>query len=250
MTLTIRQVASAVVDQAGDEIDGKALSRPQLRFSDGVNLTYVIDVDIGEKTPLKAVPIARGNRALSYADAGAALRLRRTGAGQFTVVGFSKQQPGTYTELLVDIDTLAIGAPIDRTIAGRPLTYGELATLGGGYGIAPYGATGVFIGGVLQDAPAPTPAPAPSPSPSPSGTPAIYVVGGGAFAVGAELAVDTGTLSGVSAYQWIRADGSTSTDVGSAATYPTTSADGERVISCVITHTGGTTAALGVYIDP
>lgn len=146
----LQKITAAQIGHAADEIDGKALTRPLLSYTDGESLTYVIDVDIGEKTPLKSVPIARGNRSLVYAEAGSALRLRRTSTGQFQVIGFSKEAPGTYTQIGVALDTLAIGAPQDISISARPLTYEELATLGGGYGVAPYGAIGVFVGGVLQ----------------------------------------------------------------------------------------------------
>lgn len=149
-TSLLKKVAAKQASQLADEIDGKALTRPMLTYTDGSNLTYVVDVDIGQKAPLKSVPIARGNRSLVYADAGSALRLRRTSTGQFQVVGFSKEAPGTYFQVAVNLDTLAIGAPVDMSLSARPLTYDELHTLGGGYGVTPYGAIGQFVGGVLD----------------------------------------------------------------------------------------------------
>lgn len=142
-------LTQAEIRDAAAEMDGKVLTRPALLVTDGSAETYACDVDCGLGQPLRNVPIAPGNRALVYADVGAAVRLRRDTAGRYEVVGFSKTQPGTYTRIEVDIATAALGAPQSVGIRSRPLTYEELATLGGGYGIAPYGAVGIFQGDTL-----------------------------------------------------------------------------------------------------
>lgn len=143
-------IAQAEIRDAADELDGKILTRPALLVTDGENLLYAVDVDIGQKVPLKNVPIARGNFNLLYADAGNACRLRRSASGQYEVVGFSKEQPGTYTRIPISLDDLTLGPVEDITISARPLQYGELADFGG-YGMAPYGAVAVFRGNTLLE---------------------------------------------------------------------------------------------------
>jgi len=143
-------IAQAEIRDAADELDGKILTRPALLVTDGDNLLYAVDVDIGQKVPLKNVPIARGNFDLLYADAGNACRLRRSASGQYEVVGFSKEQPGTYTRIPIDLDDLTLGPVEDITISARPLQYGELADFGG-YGMAPYGAVAIFRGDTLLE---------------------------------------------------------------------------------------------------
>ena len=99
------------------ELDGQILTRPALMVADGTGLTWGADVDIGQKhidpnngdeviAPLRNVAIANGVRELVYADAGSAVRLRRSGSGRFEIVGFSKRRPGTYTRVSVTIPEL------------------------------------------------------------------------------------------------------------------------------------------------
>jgi len=143
-------ITQAEIRDAADELDGKILTRPALLVTDGANLIYAVDVDIGQKVPLKNVPIARANGDLLYADAGNACRLRRSASGQYEVVGFSKELPGTYTRIAVDLTDLALGPVEDITISARPLQYGELADFGG-YGMVPYGAVAIFRGSTLLE---------------------------------------------------------------------------------------------------
>jgi len=143
-------LTQAEIRDAAEELDGKILTRPALLVTDGANLLYAVDVDIGQKSPLKNVPIARGNRDLLYADAGNACRLRRSASGQYEVVGFSKEQPGTYTRVAVDLGDLTLGPVEDISITARPLQYGELVDFGG-YGMTPYGAVAIFRGGTLLE---------------------------------------------------------------------------------------------------
>lgn len=139
------------IAKRSDEIDGKVLSRPALLLTDGESLVYAVDVDIGEAgKALKNVPLARANKDLMYADAGNPCRLRRTDAGRWEVIGFSKEMPGTYIRFAVSLADLSFGPIENLTLDTRPLTYAEIVTYGG-YGSLPYGALGIFKGGILQE---------------------------------------------------------------------------------------------------
>jgi hypothetical protein len=101
------------------------------------------------------VPIAAANKDLIYAEVGSAVRLRRSDSGRWEVVGFSKRRIGTYTRVGVSIPDpgfdpipYTLESPVDIGLTARVLTYDELITYGG-YGAIPYGATGIFRGGVL-----------------------------------------------------------------------------------------------------
>ncbi len=99
---------------------------------------------------LRDVPIARNNRELVFADAGAAVTLTRTANGRYMVTGLSNELPGTYTVFTVDLGTFAFGPVVDLSLSARPLTLGELSTFGT-FGVIPLGVTGLFKGGVLQE---------------------------------------------------------------------------------------------------
>lgn len=156
----------AEIDQSQRELDGTTLTRPTLLITDGMSLTYGVDVDVGIKaidnnsgdevvTPLRNVPIAAANKDLIYTDVGSAVRLRRSDSGRWEVVGFSKRRVGTYTRTGVVIPEpgfdpipYTIGTPENIGLVARALAYDELITYGG-YGVVPYGATGIFRDGVL-----------------------------------------------------------------------------------------------------
>ena len=204
-------IAKRSAAQTMIELNGRVLTRPALLTTDGLSLTYAVDVDIGSgaqgglkfqgvynadandpelpdpswqnigyyykvnvagggwqvndwivsdgsiwykltslNETLKNVPLARANVDLLYAEVGNPCRLRRTANGQWEVIGFSKEMPGTYTRFGVNLTDLTFGPVEDFTVVARPLTYDELATYGG-YGLVPYGAIGVFRGGILQE---------------------------------------------------------------------------------------------------
>jgi hypothetical protein len=154
------------IDQAKREVDGTTLTRPSLLITDGQALTYGVDVDIGAKSidnstgnevvaPLRNVPIAAANKDLIYTDVGSAVRLRRSDSGRWEVVGFSKRRVGSYTRVGVFIPEpgfdpilYTIQSPVNIGLVARPLSYDELITYGG-YGVVPYGATGIFRDGAL-----------------------------------------------------------------------------------------------------
>lgn len=137
-------LTQAQIDSSKTELDGKVLTRPALLVTDGISVIYACDVDVGEKDPLHNVPIARGNRDIIYAEVGAAVRLRRTMGGQFEIVGFSQEMPGTYKRIPVDLETLAFGQIEDVTLTSIPIPYGDL-----NYGVTPYGAIAVYRGSTL-----------------------------------------------------------------------------------------------------
>lgn len=136
-------------------VDGEVLSRPGLLRTDGTNLTYACDVrllDADEE--LRACPIAAGvGGKLSVAlDVGCAVELSRIPAtGKFEITGFSKRKPGKRKIVSVNVATGAAGPIVDRTLTARPLTLGELASYGGGFGLIPFGAYAVIRGGVIVE---------------------------------------------------------------------------------------------------
>jgi hypothetical protein len=145
------------------ELDGKVLTRPTLSVTDGLSTTYACDVDIGITNQqgndqsanllnvgsigsiLHDVPIARGNMDVIYADVGAAVRLRRSASGRYEIIGFSKQMPGTYIRVPVDLEDFTFGQIEDLSISSRAIPYEELVNFGG-YGTAAYGITAVYQG--------------------------------------------------------------------------------------------------------
>lgn len=142
---TVERLVRTVFADLADEINGKVLTRPTLFVTDGFVQTYCVDVDIGKTEPLRNVPLARGNREVSYADVGNACRLRRSESGQYEVVGFSKEAPGTYTRVLVNLDLLTLTSITDLSIRTDLVTYGDLA-----YGTTPYGASAISKGGTVE----------------------------------------------------------------------------------------------------
>lgn len=164
-------------ESAQTTIEGKTLTRPTLTYTDGINVSYAVDVDIGREgvinangdigmLPLYNVPIASGQHEIIYADVGSPVMLSRSATGQWQVVGFSKTMPNTYTIVPVTVPQYCLSIPLENPpgvpqlhppVLGDPvsigqeiraLTYEELSTYGT-YGTSPYGAVGVFIGGVF-----------------------------------------------------------------------------------------------------
>lgn len=146
----LTNLTQAQIDANATELNGKVLSRPALLVTDGDALIYAVDVDIGDGTNiLRNVPIARANRDLLYAEPGNPVRLRRTAGGRFEVTGFSGEMPGSFERFAVDLGDASFGPLESLTLEVVVLGYGDLATLGGGYGVIPYGAAALYRGGVL-----------------------------------------------------------------------------------------------------
>ena len=162
----LTNLTNAVIRDSRLELDGKVISRPQLLVTDGEQLTYSCDVDIGIidirgydqqeslisvvngeniGSILHNVPIAAGNRDVIYAEVGAAVRLRRTSSGRYQIIGFSKMMPGTYKRYPINLETFELGAIEDLTTTARALTLAELADYGG-FGTTPFGAIAIFRG--------------------------------------------------------------------------------------------------------
>lgn len=140
-------LTQAIVDDNKNELDGKVLTRAALRVTDGRERIYAIDVDIGDADRvLRNVPLARANRDLLYAEPGNPVRLRRTADGRWEVIGFAREMPGSLERFAVDLETLTFGAIENLTLTALVVPYGELATLGGGYGTAPYGIQALYRG--------------------------------------------------------------------------------------------------------
>jgi hypothetical protein len=137
------------IRDAAPEVQGKILTRPALLVTDGVSVVYACDVDIGRDAPLRNVPISSGAQNLIYAEAGNAVTVRKTTSGQYTIVGFSKEMPGTYIRVPVSIVNGSFGASSDITITSRPLTLAELAIYAGGFGNIPLGAVATFQSGII-----------------------------------------------------------------------------------------------------
>ena len=154
----LTNIIDADIDRAKNELEGRVASRAVLWLGDEAgNSIYVCNVDIGEDNLMRDVAITQGNNDLRYAQVGQPVLLRRT-AQRWTVVGFSKVMPGTRNEVGVNVPNFEFGLPtyssdppVDKTFFIRALNYGELSTLGAGYGKTPYGALGRFEGGVLQE---------------------------------------------------------------------------------------------------
>lgn len=169
-------LSEAEVRDARTTIEGKVYSRPALRYTDGINVTYSCDVDIGQEgvvndngdigiVPMRNVPIASNNKSLAYAEVGQAVTLTKNSAGHWEVTGLSKTYPGVFTLVGVTITkachtfplipgndpvptTVIVGTGVGIGLQVRPLTYEELSTYGT-YGLTPYGAVGVFENGSL-----------------------------------------------------------------------------------------------------
>lgn len=142
-------LTQADIRDARAEINGKILTRPALLVSDGTALVYAADVDIGQTDPLRNVPVAAGNKDLLYAEAGSACLLRRSANGQYQIVGFSKEMPGSYVRIPVSISSGAFGPTETLGLTSRPLALDELKDYGGGFGVIALGAVAIFQNGIL-----------------------------------------------------------------------------------------------------
>jgi hypothetical protein len=181
-TGVVTDLTHAIIrDRVGDRtIDGVVVTRPALKVTDGNVAIYACDVNVGIMTAdgrvnqtqlllegvpggwgfqiqdtntigtiLRNVPLASDNAQLRYADVGNGVTLSRTSTGQWQVTGFSIQLPGTRTRIPVNISQMTIGTIQSISISGRLLTFGEIGIYGGGFGVCPFGASGLFSSGKL-----------------------------------------------------------------------------------------------------
>jgi hypothetical protein len=145
-------IGESLQDGVRYAIVGKILTRPQLVRADGGRAYYAADVQIaGTTEPCRLVPIAASaGGQVQYAEVGYAVTLRRVPeTGGLEISGFSAIRPGSYKRVSVDLSTGAVGALTDVGLTSRPLTLGELADYGGGFGTCPLGAVAIFQGGTF-----------------------------------------------------------------------------------------------------
>jgi hypothetical protein len=178
----LTDLTNAIVKSSVKSMIGLIVTRPALKVGSGTSKQYVCDVNVGlgetsanfnqttkdllgvpgtsgfnvndtltTGTILRNVPVASNNQNLRYADVGNAVKIERTSTGTWSVTGFSVQLPGTRIRYPIDLTTGTIGSAVDSSVTARPLTLGELSTLGPGFGYTPFGASGVFVAGVLQE---------------------------------------------------------------------------------------------------
>lgn len=161
----LTNIVEAGIRDHKDSVEGTIISRPTLLSTDGLNVTYACDVDIGQEGKnangsiinvyLKNVPVASNNRSLVYADIGQAVLLRKSDVGRWEIAGFSKTKPGTLIVIPVTLpdycsgySTPEIGDAVSIGIEVIAIPYGELSNFGD-YGDVPYGAVAVYENGVL-----------------------------------------------------------------------------------------------------
>jgi hypothetical protein len=143
------------VDRENKSVVGVTTSYPALLKSDGLNLTYTVNVMItfvASQEEMKNVPIAEAAGAVFYADVGSAVQLTKIPlTGKYEVTGFSKFKPGFLRRYAVDCGTGLIGAVVVSTLSTRMLSLGELKSYGGGFGSCPLSAFGLFRGTTLVE---------------------------------------------------------------------------------------------------
>lgn len=179
----LTDLTTAVLRDRGEKIlDGIVVSRPALKVTDGNAAMWACDVNVGIMTAdgranqtqllltgvpgsnqwslqsilttgtiMRNVPLAANNAQLRYADVGNAVKLQPTSTGQWQVTGFSVKLPGTQVRIPVNVKQMTIGDAVDYSVSGRPLTLQEIGEYGGGFGVCPLGASGLFVAGVLQE---------------------------------------------------------------------------------------------------
>ena len=99
-------------------------------------------------TTLHNVPIAKNNLDLVYADVGSPVICERDATGQWQIIGFSMERPGTHTLYPVDLGDMTLGTVIDLTVDTRLLTLAEMGEMRP-FGVLPFGASAIFEGGEL-----------------------------------------------------------------------------------------------------
>lgn len=105
---------------------------------------WVVDVEIDEEV-VKACQIATNNRDIFYADIGKAVQVMKI-QGRWVVVGLARVKKGWKKIVCLNFteEGYTYGEEYLEGRAYRRLTYTELGSIPGKYGIFPYGAIGVF----------------------------------------------------------------------------------------------------------
>jgi hypothetical protein len=175
----ITDVTNAIVRNRATMLEGVVASVPALLIGDGKSTQYACDVQISlltsngqhnqtklelEGVPggvtynvadtttigtiLRNVPIVANNGSLLYASLGTGVVLTKTSQGQWQVSGLTQRLNGTQFRYAINLGTTTIGPVTNTTTVVRLLTLGELTSYGGGFGIIPFGAGAIFVGGV------------------------------------------------------------------------------------------------------
>jgi hypothetical protein len=178
----LTDLTTAVIRASVKTLNGQVASTPALTIGDGKNQLYACDVNVGIMsangridqsvkdlygipgrrgytanssltvgTILRNVPLAPNNGSLRYAQVGNAVTVTRTTSGQWQVSGFSVELPGTRVRYAVNLTTLTLGPVQDLTVNAQLLTLEQLSQYGGGFGVCPFGASGIFVSGVLEE---------------------------------------------------------------------------------------------------
>ncbi|RJR37193.1 MAG: hypothetical protein C4567_13140 [Deltaproteobacteria bacterium] len=146
--MSIKKIIDWSILQAEGEKVGMIASPFYQFYADGKSWMWACDVDIGEEEVLRNVPVACNNREIIYAEQGKSVALRRMNNGKLCIAGLAKTSRGLGHVIYVKFeeDTYQIVGSAWTGKIVRPLTYGELGSLGpaGGYGALPYGAQGRF----------------------------------------------------------------------------------------------------------
>jgi hypothetical protein len=158
-------LTQAAIRDSVQSLEGEMLTRPALIRADGSSVTYAADVKIsGYDEPLRNVPVAMGNRELSYAEVGQAVTLTRSTCGTFEITGFAKKKPGTRMRIPVYLGTIngaipgqpgispVVGPAIEVGLRVYRLTIldmGSLPYAPDGWGSLPLGSYALYRGSVL-----------------------------------------------------------------------------------------------------
>jgi hypothetical protein len=135
------------VNQAkGKEITGLVASEFYQLYDDAQQWVWACDVDIGKENVLRKVPVATNNRDVLYAEIGKAVTLKRLGKAKYAITGLAKNSISTkkYTFVRFEEDLWEITGTETVGYTYRRLTYDELGSIPGKYGIFPYTALGKF----------------------------------------------------------------------------------------------------------
>jgi hypothetical protein len=144
--MSLKKIIDWSVAEADGDCFGTIASPFYELFDTSSQWTYACDVDIGTEEVLRNVPIATNNRDILYAQEGMPVALRKQGPNKFAIVGLSKKCIGNIHILYMDF-TDDFGTIVNSENKGfiyRPLTYQEIGSIYGGYGVLPYGVRGKF----------------------------------------------------------------------------------------------------------
>lgn len=145
--MSLREIVNVEVARQDKTKIGYIASPFYQYYDTAGNWVWACDVDIGEEQVLRCVPVATNNREIIYAEEGKSVTLSRLGSGRWVITGLAKTKPSLvhYIYVTFQDDIMRVSRKVLKGWFIRPLTYGELGSLGGpGYGHLPYGVRGKF----------------------------------------------------------------------------------------------------------